>query len=130
MEFAEKYSNLSKKISKQRADALKHHFDYVMKQSALNTEEEINELLNKNLKKYEETKDDGDKKITLKKIKYKTGGGPSKSRVIANERYRLSYEEIEKIRKYSHFVCQKNVEKIELEFKEKSQKLMLPLIKK
>lgn len=127
IEFIEKYKELSKKISKQRRDALENHLEYVMKQSIVNNQ---SENLPKSETELEKALDDSNKLLKIRKIKYKQGGGPSKTRVIANEKYKISYQEISKLREYSHYACQKNIEKIEVELKEKTQKLILPLIRK
>ena len=66
---------------------------------------------------------------TGSKIKYKTGGGPSKDRVIVNENYDLDLDQINHLRHYSHYFCERNLKKIDIEKKEKVQNLMLPLIK-
>ena len=63
------------------------------------------------------------------KVKLKPGGNPSKDRVIVNERFKLTYDQVEVIRKYFHTFLQRNLEKIFIEQNEKSQKLLLPLIK-
>lgn len=121
VEFSIKFNSLEEKILKQKNDALNHHMNYVLKQSVSNRKVEINDL-NRNSSDLNFGK--------RNKIKYKTGGNPSKDRVIANEKCLLTYEQIEEIRNYSYLITQKNIEKIDSEFKEKSQKLLLPLIKK
>ena len=54
---------------------------------------------------------------------------PAKDRVIVNERYDLSHEQINQIRKLSFLFCQKSILQIDIDMKEKTQKLLLPLIK-
>lgn len=130
MEFVEKYLDLSAKISKERIDVLKHHLNYVTRQHSINLKQEES-LENKILsKRNQQELDSKENQTTLRdKIKYKPGGGPSKDRQIVNERYKLSIEQIQDIRKQSHYFCQKNIHKVEIERKEKIRNLLLPLIK-
>ena len=109
-EFIEKYIRMSREISQQRADTLKHYFNYTLKQSAL--------------KSY---KIENDKEAN--RVKFKPGGTPSRDRVIAGEKLTLTLAQINELREYSHTYCQKNIEKIDIDLKERTQKLMLPLIK-
>jgi hypothetical protein len=134
LEFIEKYTQLSKRISKQRLDILKHHFEFVMKQTGATkiddnpiTKAEVPVSLQEDSKV---AKNNDQRNNNRVKIKYMPGGGPSKTRVIIDEKYKLPYQEISKLREYSHFICEKNVEKMDLELKEKTQKIMLPLIKR
>ena len=127
MDFIEKYLELSAKISKERTDVLKHHLNYITRQHAINLSKEED---NKKLKKRSHDLDSKENNILLKeRIKYKPGGGPAKDRKIVNEKYKLSIEQIQEIRKQSHFFCQKNITKIDIERKEKIRNIMLPLIK-
>lgn len=131
IQVVEKYKQLSAKLSKQRSDAIRNHINYVMKQSVVNKLAITKIDNNADKKPDEQVVDESKSKKTPKVvIKYKPGGGPSKSRTIVNERYKITYEEISKLRAYSHFACQTNVEKINQEAKEKTQKVILPLIKK
>ena len=127
MDFIEKYLELSAKISKERTDVLKHHLNYITRQHAINLSKEED---NKKLKKRSHDLDSKENNTLLKeRIKYKPGGGPAKDRKIVNEKYKLSIEQIQEIRKQSHFFCQKNITKIDIERKEKIRNIMLPLIK-
>jgi hypothetical protein len=117
-EFIEKYIRMSREISQQRADTLKHYFNYTLKQSALN---ELEERLQKSYKI------ENDKEAN--RVKFKPGGTPSRDRVIAGEKLTLTLAQINELREYSHTYCQKNIEKIDIDLKERTQKLMLPLIK-
>ncbi len=127
MDFIEKYLELSAKISKERTDVLKHHLNYITRQHAINLSKEED---NKKLKKRSHDLDSKENNALLKeRIKYKPGGGPAKDRKIVNEKYKLSIEQIQEIRKQSHFFCQKNITKIDIERKEKIRNIMLPLIK-
>ena len=128
MEFVEKYLLLSAKMSKERKDVLKHHIHYVQRQHNMNLKEE-DLLEKKKLKHYKGNQENTTEKKRIERIKYKPGGGPSRDRKIVNEKYNLSLEQIQEIRKNSHYFCQKNVSKIEIEKKEKIRNLMLPLIK-
>jgi hypothetical protein len=78
-------------------------------------------------KKANDAKQDTSKLI--RKIKYKAGGGPARDRVIANERYNLSLEEVEEIRKSTHLFSKMNLIQIDIERKEKTKHIILPLIK-
>ncbi len=117
-EFIEKYKKLSREISVQRADTLKYYFNYTLKQSALN---ELEERLQQSYKTSNE--------IDTSREKFKAGGTPSRDRVVAGEKLTLTLAQIDEIRQYSHTYCQKNIEKIDIDLKERTQKLMLPLIK-
>jgi len=46
-----------------------------------------------------------------------------------NEKIELTHEEINQIRKLSFLFCQKSILQVDIDMKEKTQKLMLPLIK-
>ena len=137
LKFIEKYSELSARISRERQDTLRHHVSYIIRQHSNNLKE--NELIkngsinatsgtdnannnSRNVKPNEPSK-------TIRRIKYKTGGGPAKHRVIANERCNLSLEEVEEIRKSTHLFSKMNLIQIEIERKEKVKHLLLPLIK-
>ena len=114
IEFVERFSSLSNKLSAQRIDALRNHLENTLKQHEMSKIIEDAEAA---------------KAKSQKKIKFKSGFGPSKDRQIFGERFKLTFEQINEIRKYSHYFCQNNLQKIDVEQKEKTQKLMLPLIK-
>lgn len=133
IEIIEKYKKMSNRLSKQRTDALKQHFEFVLKQSELNKNSKKKENENMQSKHLTDVQPNQEhyrvnKRINV--IKYKPGGGPSLDRVILNEQSKHTQEEVLKCREYSHFICEKNIEKINYELKEKTQKLILPLIKK
>jgi hypothetical protein len=114
-DFVEKFSQLSNKMSKQRTDTLRHYFDFCQKQKSTNIEDDESLVRDTNR--------------LPKRIKYKPGGNPSKDRVIIREKIDLTLEQIHEIRKYSHMFCLRNIEKIDQDLKERTQKLMLPIIK-
>ena len=120
MTFIEKYIKISKELSQQRADTLRHYFNYALKQSVIN---ELDDRLEENFKYM------NDPAEVIKKVKFKPGGTPSRDRIIVNEKLNLTLAQIEEIRKYSHAYCQRNIEKINIDLKERTQKLMLPKIK-
>lgn len=133
IDFVEKYKQMSARLSKQRREAMRHHVNYVMRQSVVNAKEPADDDDQKSDETTEEESHHQMKVIKLRKpkrVKYKPGGSPSKTRVIVNEKYKISYEEISQVRAYSHFVSRKNVDKINEENRERAQKLLLPLIKK
>ena len=117
-EFIEKYKKMSQKISRRRADTLRHYFSYALKQSALN---ELDDRIAENFFTESQLRAE-------KRVKFKPGGTPSRDRVIVNEKLTLGLKQIEEMREYSHAFCQKNIEKIELDLKERTQKLLLPSI--
>ena len=132
LKFIEKYSELSARISRERQDTLRHHINYIIRQHSNNLKE--NELIknsnsetDNSSKKANDAKQDTSKLI--RKIKYKAGGGPARDRVIANERYNLSLEEVEEIRKSTHLFSKMNLIQIDIERKEKTKHILLPLIK-
>jgi hypothetical protein len=119
LDFLKNFQDLSRKLSQQRTFALKHYLEYTSKQHSLNIflndKDEVETAKNANL--------------PHKKVKFKTGGGPAKDRQIVNEKYNLTHEQINQIRKLSFLFCQKSMLHIGVDLKEKTQKLMLPLIK-
>jgi hypothetical protein len=141
--FIEKYELLSSKMSKQRNELLKHHLNYVMKQHAVNIiNESKEELLRASQNLHEkasiismnsvnnEQNSDLIKRKLFQRIKYKPGGGPSRDRVIVDEKLHLSMKEVDAIRNYSDQYCQKHINIMKVEQHEKLQNLLLPLIKK
>ena len=119
LEFMKEFVDISNKLSKQRVFALKHYLNYTAKQNAINiladTEENLETSRSSN--------------PSIKKVKFKPGGGPSKTREIVNEKYNLTHEQINQIRKLSFLFCQKSIVQIDVDLKEKTQKLLLPIIK-
>jgi hypothetical protein len=91
LDFIEKLETLCERLSLQRTEALKHYLDYSVRQHEINSSEE-NEIV--------------DAEIASKKVKFKPGAGPSKTRVIVNERIKLTHDEIEQVRKYFHVFLQ------------------------
>jgi hypothetical protein len=121
-EFSEKYKNVSKEISRQRAQTLKHYFSYTLKQSALN---ELEDRLQDTYRAAAVSNE----MAAMNRVKFKPGGTPSKDRVIVKEKLTLTLAQLEENREYSHTYCRKNIEKIDVDLKERTQKLMLPVIK-
>lgn len=122
LNFIKKFIELSKNISQQRTNALRHHLNYAMRQHAINQLTGANEVPPPRRASHKESQSPVDK------VKFKAGGNPSKDRVIVHERYKLSLEQINQIRQYSHFLCHKNLDKIDTDFHEKSKNLILPYL--
>ena len=130
--FIDKYLNLKNKITKEREETLRHHLNYLMKQNEINSRHFGSHLILGSIDANSKTINLDRRKVietTGSKIKYKTGGGPSKDRIIVNENYDLDLDQINHLRHYSHYFCERNLKKIDIEKKEKVQNLMLPLIK-
>lgn len=119
LDFLKNFSVLSRKLSNQRTYALKHYLEYTSKQHALNVY----------LNDKDEAESTKNANLPFKKVKFKSGGDPAKDRHIVNEKYKLTHEQINQIRKLSFLFCQKSMLHIDVDMKEKKQKLMLPLIK-
>ncbi len=117
LSFVEGFVDLSRKLSSQRSYALKHYLNYTVKQH------ELNLAMNQQQESVEVNRS------SRRRVKFKTGGGPAKDRVIVNEKIELTHEEINQIRKLSFLFCQKSILQVDIDMKEKTQKLMLPLIK-
>ena len=120
LEFVKNLVDLARTLSFQRTNAIKHYLNYASKQHALNL------FINEENESIQKAKSN----THIPKVKFKTGGGPSRDRLIVNEKYQLTHEQINQIRKCSFYFCQKSIEKIDIDQKEKTQKLMLPLITK
>jgi hypothetical protein len=122
LEFIRNYKKLSKQISNERTDTMKHHLSYALKQHLINNYEQDNPVdFNKT-----------NSQLPLRnnnRIKYKAGGGPCKDRIIVNEKLPLNLEKIEEIREYSHIFCHRKLVEIDQNKKEKVNHLILPLIK-
>lgn len=119
LEFIKEFIDISNKLSKQRIFALKHYLNYTAKQNAINLSAEAEQSS-------DTSRTDNQ---SIKKVKFKPGGGPSKTRVIVNEKYNLTHEQINQIRKLSFLFCQKSIVQIDVDLREKTQKLLLPIIK-
>lgn len=120
-EFSIRYDLLEKKILKQKDEVASHHLNYVLKQNISNKKLEMNQL-SRNLSSLNSMK--------INKINSKEGEKTGKDVNNTSMKFILNYDQIEEIREKSNLIYAKNLEKIDLEFKEKSQKLLLPLIKK
>jgi len=141
--FIQKYELLSDKMSQQRNDLLKHHLNYVMKQHAINIITESKEellrashsqpekasIISMNSVNNEQSSELNKRKL-FQRIKYKPGGGPSRDRIVVDEKLHLSMKEVDAIRNYSDRYCQKHINTMKVEQHEKLQNLLLPLIKK
>lgn len=119
LDFIKNFIDLSKQLSYQRTYALKQYLNYTLKQHNLNLQ------MNQSKEEEESEKSNSGQR----KVKFKPGGGPAKDRIMINEKYELTHEQINQIRKLSFLFCQKSILQIDVDLKEKSQKLMLPLIK-
>ncbi len=117
LNFVKSFVDLSKKLSSQRSYALKHYLNYTVKQH------EMNLTMNQQQEAAEANKS------TKTRVKFKSGGGPARDRIIVNEKLELSHDQINQIRKLSFLFCQKSILQVDIDMKEKTQKLMLPLIK-
>ena len=120
-EFSIKYNSLEKKISKQKDGVENHHIKSVLKQNISDKKLEMSEL------SHDLSSSNG---VKINKINFKQDENSEKDLNKSNRKHMLNYDQIEEIRKQTNLITRKNIEKIDLEFKEKSQKLLLPLIKK
>lgn len=128
LRFTKKFTKLSQRRSNQRIDVLRQHLSYAAEQQI------INETISRN--KVKKTKslvtfaaaslnEPVEKK---EKIKYYPGGNPIRDRKQVNEKLPLTLEELDHIREYSHYLCRKRLDKIDIENNEKVEKLVLPYI--
>jgi hypothetical protein len=121
--FTDKFIKLSKRRSNQRIDVLKHHLNYAAEQ------QKINETKNK---RSDSVRSNGKtinyNQVNDLRLKYQAGGNPIKDRKIVNEKIALTLDQLDQIREYSHFLCRKRLDKIDIEHNEKLEKLVLPYI--
>lgn len=127
--FRDKFTRLSKRRSHQRIDVLKHHLDYAAEQRKLN-DSRGNILRSDSARSTNSVdfKNDVEKKKIVEKIKYHPGGSPIKDRKIVDEKIPLTLEQLDQIREYSHYLCRKRLDKIDIEHNERIEKLVLPYI--
>jgi hypothetical protein len=111
-EFARKFAHMQTENLNHRKNLLEHRFNCALLARGNNQSIEFSQNKPK------------------KRVKCKSGSNPSKARTILNEPVDLSLEEIRKLRIESRQIFEKQMNKINSKYKEKSKELMLPFIVK
>jgi hypothetical protein len=120
VKFSEKFNKLANRRSNQRIDVLKHHLNYAAEQRKIN---------DSTMKSSDSMRPSFDEQTVNKigKIKYYKAN-PIKDRKIVDEKVPLTLDQLDQIREYSHYLCRKRLDKIDIEHNERIEKLVLPYI--
>jgi hypothetical protein len=110
MNFINTLREIQKRQKIQRKDILNHHLSFYKAQ--VNDENKI--LLKENLK--------------TKSANFNKNFNSPKDRKINNEPTIITPIDVEQMREYSHYLCRKRLIKVENEFNETIEKLVLPYI--
>ena len=127
VKFSEKFNKIATRRSHQRIDVLKHHLNYAAEQRKMNDS-------STNMKRSDSARSDNSVNLnnkqtekTIEKIKYYPAN-PIKDRKIVDEKIPLTLDQLDQIREYSHYLCRKRLDKIDIEHNERIEKLVLPYI--
>lgn len=109
MSFINNIKEVQKRRKMQRRDILNHHLSYYTEQA-----NEESKTLSRNFQP--------------NKVKLHKNGGPSKDRKLIDEPTMVTTIDVEQMREYSQYLCRKRLIKVENEYYETIEKIVLPYI--